>query len=241
MSPALRYESIQVERQNSKRSGVCVLSIRVERWSSKNFSRVARLAPHQVQCYIQAGTAQNKNMASKEGKTAAENTKAWFKAKKVIVADIRSGKIPLDAGEMGPSEVYNMVDRPLFRHVNYENFRKNLNALRTAILMKKDQAFSDYWHLQHDRQIYPKPEKNIRGEPRWEGSEAEGWLEHDMDAGLHKLMEPRKLHATREAYREFELDTFRQHIHQMERAGKFQNYLKSEEKKAGAKISKALK
>jgi hypothetical protein len=76
--------------------------------------------------------------------------------------------------------------------------------------------------LAHDRRIHPKAANNHRGEPRWEGSDAERLLRQDMDEGKHKTMKPQLLYNMRnEYYENYPLKIFREHIYQEEKRRKF--------------------
>ena len=70
--------------------------------------------------------------------------------------------------------------------------------------------------LQADRLVYPIKDKDIRGEPRWEGSQAQALLKEDVANKIHENMEPKELRqmAGREAYQQFSLTKFRKHLDQ---------------------------
>jgi len=155
------------------------------------------------------------------------------KAKKLLLADLKSKKIPLDANEMGPQQAY--MQRPEFTEVEYECFRHNLNAIRNAIKKEKSRAVSETASLLHDLSIHPRKEHNHRGEPRWDGSEAQRLLRLDMDAKKHKTMTPSMLYNTRKEYTEnYPLEVFRKHIHQEEQRRKYISYLKNKNAKNAA-------
>jgi len=119
---------------------------------------------------------------------------------------------------MGPQEVY--IQWPEFAEVEYERFRDRLRDLRRAVSLKNNRSASDSAALAHDRLIHPVAAHNHRGEPRWEGSEAQRLLKVDMDNDMHKLMVPEALHHTRQVYMDYPLVVFRKHIEQEERARK---------------------
>jgi hypothetical protein len=145
------------------------------------------------------------------------------KAKKLLTQDLISGEIPLDSDDMQPMIVYHQ--RPEFIDFEYTRFRDRLRELRNQIIEKTARAASDSAAHARDRQIYPKPTHNHRGEPRWEGSEAERLLRVDMDENKHKNMKPMELYNTREEYYDnYKLVVFRKHIDQEERCRKFLVY-----------------
>ena len=158
------------------------------------------------------------------------------KAKKLLWKDLMNEDIPLDAHEMSPEDVY--LQRPEFSDFPYEQFRDRLNYLRKRIIEDKKLSASDSAALAHDRRIHPKKATNHRGEPRWEGSEAERLLKLDMDNKKHEVMKPKKLHQSRKEYYEnYPLSVFRGHIYQEEKSRKFMAYWKAkqaEKEKAAA-------
>ena len=100
---------------------------------------------------------------------------------------------------MKPMEVY--FQRPEFAEFGgYENFPSRLRSARQQISRKNDRCDSDSVALAHDRRIYPKAATNYRGEPRWEGSEAERHLRHGMDEGQHEMMTPMTFWESRNEY-----------------------------------------
>jgi hypothetical protein len=126
---------------------------------------------------------------------------------------------------MEPADVY------LQRDFEYENFRNHLRDLRKQIRASKDRAISDSAALAHDRRIFPKKTYNHRGEPRWEGSEAEQLLKQDIDEGKNKDLMPAELHQSRDEYKGYPLEVFRKHIYQEERLRKYVAQLRAKKKK----------
>lgn len=141
------------------------------------------------------------------------------KAKKLLFVDLSDGTIPLDAKDMPPQTVY--LQRPEFSEIQYERFRTNLNDMRKNIRAKKTHAASDSVALAHDRAIHPKKPLNHRGEPRWEGSEAERLLKVDIDNGMNEGQTPSELWKSREEYQYYPLTVFRKHVHQEVKLRKF--------------------
>jgi len=141
-------------------------------------------------------------------------------AKKLLLQDLRSGLITLDT-KMTPMEVY--CQRPEFAEFGgYKNFPSRLRSARQQISSKNDRCVSDSDALAHDRRIYPKAATNYRGEPRWEGSEAERLLRHDMDEGQHEMMTPMMFWESRNEYKDnYTSEVFRQHIYQEAKRRKF--------------------
>ena len=124
----------------------------------------------------------------------------------------------MDSSEMPPRDVY--LYRPEFTAFPYDNFRTNLNNLRKAIAKLQDSALWDSQALARDRKLFPRPDKNFRGEPQWHGSDAEALLKQDVTDGKQKTMKPKDLYKSRNEYQVYPLHIFRGHIDQEERAQK---------------------
>ena len=72
------------------------------------------------------------------------------------------------------------------------------------------------------RKNHPRPQLDPRGKPQRHGSEAEKFLEEDLENGLFDdKTTPVMLRQSRPAYQEFDLDVFRGHIHQAMKTTKF--------------------
>jgi hypothetical protein len=131
-------------------------------------------------------------MANDDYNNVDEDDDEWehSDAKKLLKGDLLSGKIPLDGEGMTPQEAY--LQRPEFiaSDPKYKRFPNRLRALREQLIAKNDRADEDREALLHDRKLHPIPERNHRGELRWEGSEVQRLLRLDMDSGKHKTMKP---------------------------------------------------
>lgn len=158
-----------------------------------------------------------------------ETTWKDSEAKRLLVQDLMSGEIPLDPNEMEPAQVY--LQRPEFANFGYERFRDRLRDLRAQIRASKHHASSDSAALAHDRRIYPKKTNNHRGEPRWEGSEAERLLKLDIDEGKNMSLIPIDLYNSQNEYKKYPLKVFRKHIDQEERRRKYVAHCRARAKK----------
>jgi hypothetical protein len=135
----------------------------------------------------------------------------WEDAKNILTPLIYSGEIP---GSMIAKDVYNIPQhKELFQKVRWDRFRDNLRALRRRIEKEYSNADFDQQALDHDRALYPIDNSKLR----WPGSAAESALKCDVDEGKQKTMTPAQLRDTNEAYKEWPLNRFRDHIYQEER------------------------
>lgn len=153
---------------------------------------------------------------------ACLNNADWktSKAKLLVSQDIIDGLIPVE-GAFDVEELFNAYykNHEFFANFPFDKTRYNdrINRLRKAIGNLRHWSIADDAALKADRQIYPANSKNVRGQIRWVGSEAERLLKLDIDAEVHLQpgYAPRKLHkADHGQYLLFSLTTFRKHIKQ---------------------------
>ena len=140
-------------------------------------------------------------------------------AKRILAQDIIDGTVKEDTPW---TEVFH--SRPEYEATEERLFKGRLDRLRKAVGSAEHRATRDKQALEHDRKIHPIQTHDHRGEPRWEGSAAQSWLQIDVRAGLHRSMAPKLFHASRTAYLEFSLEVFRGHIHQEERTQKYHRW-----------------
>lgn len=140
-------------------------------------------------------------------------------SRRLLLQDLRKGDIPLDPTEMSPPEVY--FQRPEFADFEYTRFRARLNDLRKKVTAEKNRSTFDSVALARDRLNFPKKATNHRGEPRWEGSEAERLLKKDIEDGKHKNLKPKALYESQNEYMKYSLAAFRGHIYQEVQTRKF--------------------
>lgn len=153
---------------------------------------------------------------------------------------LRDGTIPIDRTLMGPKVAYEMSE--VFKLFEYAYFRNKLNDLRNKYKERRNWAQEDDAALASDMLVYDRPTHNARGEPLWDGSAAQPLLKLDLPRYLKKKkkgskIKPRDLYRSRPEYKVFKLKTFRKHVYQEIKLGKFHNYLKAkaEAKKGGKK------
>ena len=98
------------------------------------------------------------------------------KAKQILKDALIKGYLD-DVDALGPRFVYDLcMYLPEFHEENfnnYEAFVRRYRDLKKAVSKKKDRTLLEEQALVHDRAIYPIPMYNHRGEPYWEGSDAQ--------------------------------------------------------------------
>ena len=163
-------------------------------------------------------------------------------ARQLIFEEISEGRIPLDSTQMDASEVWNRYSTTSqfkMRGMKFgETFKRRLAALRKQIGRDKDRASADKEAVARAIKNHPPAIHNHRGEPQWNGSQAQQLLKQDIDSGVHLTMKPMELRLIRPQYQEFGIDTFRWKIHQEIRTRKYLHTLKHD---AEQKLRKNLK
>ena len=160
-------------------------------------------------------------IADEASKKKKKKKKKWkgSKAKQILHdalakgEDERGNKVSVRSGKgQYPRDIYKLFkDLPEFQESDFGNpklFGDRLRRLRESVLEKKCLAVKDLSALKNTLEIHPIPDKRIFVYVALPS------LRVDMDNGLHLTTKPRELHKTRPEYQEFELDTFRKHIHQ---------------------------
>jgi len=145
---------------------------------------------------------------------------------------LRRGEIPLDSKEMSSTEAFLLYPDEFAQFGGDKRFPGRLSTARTAHKKLEGKSEEEMAALQHDRKIHPVPTHNHRGEPTWEGSEAQFALKHDLRTGTYDPQTdwPMELFESRPEYQEYELETFRKHIQQEIHLIKLINWKKSKSK-----------
>ena len=187
-----------------------------------------------------------KEAARKKAESAATvKPKRWqdSKARKMLKADIEDGTVTVDAYDAlnnpdGTKAEDAYLMRNEYQQYKFEKFQEFLEAMRVSIRNNKHRAARDAMAVTQFRQLHPKPAKNHRGEPRWEGSAAEAQLKKDIDNGVHLVKRPSEMRAETIVYQQYYLRTIISHIDQEVRARKFVVYLKDKNDKKKKELGK---
>lgn len=107
-----------------------------------------------------------------------------------------------------------------------DTFTSRLLGLRFQVKRDKGRAIDDEKALKVALQNHPPPCNNHRGEPQWNGSEAQLLLKEAMDLGKHLAMRPSDLRMTKPQFQAFSKDTFRWKVRQELRTKKYLHTLK---------------
>ena len=152
----------------------------------------------------------------------------WGKsaAKQMLKRIFREGKI--DPNNISADRVWDShcKGQPAFARMKCDDtFARRLKTVRDDYMKKVDRRDKDLLAFQRAKQNHPTPALNSRGEPQWNGSEAQRLLKALVATGGHEGIAPKQLWQSSEEYQKYSLTSFRDHIYQEERLLKFRNYL----------------
>lgn len=149
--------------------------------------------------------------------------KSWLtsEGRKLLLQDLRHGAITPDMDYETVFEMRTEYEVGESREEAKRLFENRLKSAREILRQKDVRAAQELALLKEDRKVKPAPKFNHRGEPRWEGSDAQKQLKKDVSEGKHLKMKPKEFKDSNHVYKEFGLDTIRGHITQEERLLKF--------------------
>ena len=152
-------------------------------------------------------------------------------------------EFPADDQKFGPQYVWNKYcDAPCFEGMEYDAaFRRRLLDVRKKFVAGKSRAEDDLKSFMIAKKNHPAPLQNHRGEPQWNGSDAQRLLRLDMDASKHIGIQPMELWKSQPEFKLFHLTTFRDHLHQEIQTRKYLLTLKAQEKARDKKIKTKAK
>lgn len=117
-------------------------------------------------------------------------------------------------------------DHAAFARMSFDAaFVRRLSSVQDDYVKKVDRCQKDLEAYLIAKENHPTPEFNCRGEPQWNGSDAQKLLKDMVSKGEHEGKEPKVIWQSKEEFQLYSLQTFRDHIYQEERLIKFNNYL----------------
>jgi hypothetical protein len=134
---------------------------------------------------------------------------AKSKAKAILTSEILVGNVTKDSNW---KDVY--YSFPEFQLYDKQSFCSNLKNLIKALTIKEERALFDQNAVQHDRNRHPRKEVTKRGVPFWDTSEASKLLKEDIDNEIPDAIGIDDLWNSRDEYKLFPKDVFRQHLYQ---------------------------
>ena len=118
------------------------------------------------------------------------------------------------------------MSEPLFKQYKWANFRNNFNTLSKAIELEKASVAWDQRAFDKYKKKHPREETTNRGEPFWDGHQAQRLLISDVKKQASDLEKgiidrpklPAEMWNTRVEYKEFAIATFRNHYYREKRS-----------------------
>ena len=88
-------------------------------------------------------------------------------ARKILVANLEAGNLPLYAADLGPKDAWEQVywDCPEFKDMTYPQFCNRLNSIRKAFNKRMMAAQSNKAALAHDQKLHPQKPTDSDGKP----------------------------------------------------------------------------
>jgi hypothetical protein len=151
---------------------------------------------------------------------------AQSESKQILEQDILEGNVT----ERSDPELFYMM------HVDYSNYEKRKfkqhlkHSLQTLTKHSQNALFANN-AVANAQMNHPRGAVTERGYPFWDTSPACILLHQDICNGLTDQMKPSELWNTRNEYKEFPLDVFRQHIYQEKNRIKASSYWRSKNQK----------
>jgi hypothetical protein len=157
----------------------------------------------------------------------------WGKsaAKQFLKKCFRDGTISTTYKTEDLMQIWNdhCKDHPAFKRIkyDYESFSRRLNSVKDDYVKKVERCKDDLGAYIAAKTNHPTPEFNSRGEPQWNGSEAQKQLKELVAKDEHIGVQPKALWEGNEHFRKYTLNSFRDHIYQEKRLLKFNRYVEN--------------
>jgi hypothetical protein len=155
----------------------------------------------------------------------------WAKsaAKQFLRALFRDGVISTtfeDKNEIEQIWHEHCKELPAFKRITFDDsFVRRIKAVRDDHLKKVHRCEEDLKAYTAAKLNHPTPALNWRGEPQWNGSEAQMQLKELIALGKHVGKQPKELWNSSNHFKVYTLKSFRDHIYQEKRLLKFNAYV----------------
>jgi hypothetical protein len=150
-------------------------------------------------------------------KNGQQKPVAWVKspAKQLLWQLLSDEASYIHAFGMHVDKIY--YSEPLFMQYKIESFRTNYRNLAAKVKADKAMVNFDQMGFDKEREKFPRNDKNDRGYLVWDQHRAQSLMKEDVKEKRSQGMKPKDLRETRDEYKAFPLDVFRQHKYQEER------------------------
>ena len=148
------------------------------------------------------------------------------KARALLYADIKEGRVPLVAKDadgkptMALKDIYAL--HPEFQDYDYGKFSSRVSGVRKIIQGCTNRAAADLAAFNNYKANHPPSVSSHKGYIQWQGSKARECLLEDIKEGKHKRLSRQELFGSNaEYYENFNLDVFREKLYQELRTAKY--------------------
>ena len=154
------------------------------------------------------------------------------KARGIILGDLEPGGMLVGMDHVSAEEVFDFYKKmPEFVGVVLSQFKIRLADHRKQLAEGREMAKRDAEAFRKDRLLYPRKDRNQRGELVFDLHPAKHLLRMDVENGVHEQLSPKELQKSRPAYQVFKYEIFKHRIYQEVRRKKFLRYLELKREK----------
>jgi hypothetical protein len=132
--------------------------------------------------------------------------------------------------EVFQTSFYDDGEPVLMTKYSLQSFMKNFKSLKAAAARSKGLTNADFEAFKREKQLYPRPALDFRGNPYYAGSRIRSSLIEDVKSGATKGKKPMEIIASRDEYKPFERDS-----------KAFRNYLYRETRKESESVGWQLR
>jgi hypothetical protein len=159
----------------------------------------------------------------------------------ILLQDLEEGILPLDNYEHSARDAWNDCYKKMdeFKDVPFQQFSDRLRDHRKQVQKRVNRSINDEVARIHDRHIYPRQNRNSRGDLVFDMSPAKMILREDVINGIHETMTPSELQGLRTEYEGFKSDVFKRRIYQEVRLQKYYNYRDNQREKKKTELDEA--
>jgi hypothetical protein len=157
--------------------------------------------------------------------TKKKNTWLNSDGRKLLLRDLKDGTINRT---MNWQTVFHTRPEFALGPTNSEALRLFESRFSSAVKINDEKAARAQHEmalLRQDRMVHPIPQKNHRGEPRWDGSEAQKLLKADIKNNAHATLSRMEFYSSRVEYQAWEKEFIDGHVVQEVKLRKFRKQM----------------
>jgi hypothetical protein len=148
------------------------------------------------------------------------------RAREYLLKDLCPGGILFGQDHIAPEDAWEFYqDQEGFENVVLDQFKIRLKDHRKQVNQDYLRSQREEAALAHDRQLFPRCDRNHRGELVFDIHPAKEVLRKDIEDGNHKDLTPAQFQSTRTIYQLFDANIFKHRIYQAIRRKKYIHWL----------------